>query len=44
VHGLALLIAGGEIDSDTGTPPPARYLATEVTRLLQQGLANVKKK
>jgi AcrR family transcriptional regulator len=39
VHGLAQLIAGGQVDSADGRPP-ARYLATEVTRLLQQGLLN----
>jgi len=39
VHGLALLIAGGQVAGDDGEPPPARYLATEVTRLLQAGLA-----
>ena len=44
VHGLALLIAGGQIADDSGASPPARYLATEVTRLLQQGLAGSKKK
>jgi AcrR family transcriptional regulator len=43
VHGLALLIAGGQIGSENGAPPP-RYLATEVTRLLQQGLAVANKK
>ncbi|HYS12290.1 MAG TPA: TetR/AcrR family transcriptional regulator [Burkholderiaceae bacterium] len=44
VHGLALLIAGGQIASDRGALPPPRYLATEVTRLLQQGLATAAKK
>jgi AcrR family transcriptional regulator len=44
VHGLALLIAGGQIASEDGTLPPPRYLATEVTRLLQQGLAAGAKK
>jgi len=44
VHGLALLIAGGQIASDDGALPPPRYLATEVTRLLQQGLATAAKK
>jgi AcrR family transcriptional regulator len=38
VHGLALLIAGGQIASERGAPSPG-YLATEITRLLQQGLA-----
>jgi AcrR family transcriptional regulator len=44
VHGLALLIAGGQIASNRGALPPPRYLATEVTRLLQQGLATAAKK
>ena len=44
VHGLALLIAGGQIAGDDGALPPPRYLATEVTRLLQQGLATAAKK
>lgn len=44
VHGLALLIAGGQIAGENGAAPPARYLATEVTRLLQSGLAEVSKK
>jgi AcrR family transcriptional regulator len=44
VHGLALLIAGGQIANDSGDLPPARYLATEVTRLLQAGLAGPARK
>lgn len=43
VHGLALLIAGGQVAGDDGAPPPARHLASEVTRLLQEGLALPKK-
>jgi AcrR family transcriptional regulator len=43
VHGLALLIAGGQVAGEDGAHLPARYLATEVTRLLQQGLAAGKK-
>jgi len=39
VHGLALLIAGGQIAGEAGALPPARHLATEVIRLLQSGLA-----
>jgi len=44
VHGLALLIAGGQIADDNGAAPPAHHLAKEVTRLLQQGLAARRKK
>jgi AcrR family transcriptional regulator len=44
VHGLALLIAGGQIADDAGNPPPARHLAIEVIRLLQAGLAGPARK
>jgi AcrR family transcriptional regulator len=41
VHGLALLIAGGQIDRDSKESLSAAELAFQVTGLLQQGIAMV---
>ena len=41
VHGLALLIAGGQVDRDSKESFSAADLAFQVTGLLQQGIAMV---